>query len=101
MTRVRVRVYSLVLAVVVGIMPVAPPEHAHESDEHGRHHVLIHRHAEAMHGHHAATRPAHKGSVDDDDGRIVLLDDDSTPPVRIAWQFAPGRAVSTLANPFE
>jgi hypothetical protein len=46
----------LYLTVMMGWSPVAPPEHVHESDdEHGTHHVLVHRHAEGhLEGVHAA-----------------------------------------------
>jgi hypothetical protein len=41
------RVSSAVLAAAVGLGPIAPPEHVHETEEHGHHRLIVHRHAEA------------------------------------------------------
>lgn len=60
-----------VLTVALGILPIAPPEHVHEGEEQGHHHVVIHRHVQA-HGL-VETAAAHQASVDDHDGPVLTL----------------------------
>lgn len=40
----RSRLVGLVLVAAVGWIPVAPPEHVHEEEEHGHETLLVHRH---------------------------------------------------------
>jgi len=61
----------LCLAVTIGWNPVGPPEHAHETEEHGTHHVVVHRHVE---GHFGTLPPGHP-KIDHGDGALVTLDD--------------------------
>jgi hypothetical protein len=66
------RLLAIVLTAAIGSIPVAPPEHVHEADGHGDHHVVVHRHAAVHTGlQHAAD---HDGVLDDDDGTVVTLE---------------------------
>jgi hypothetical protein len=67
----RSRSIALVLATAIGLIPFVPPEHVHESDEHGHHHVLVHRHGPGQAGAHHSHD--HTGVFDDDDGPVVTL----------------------------
>ena len=40
----RSRLVGLVLVAAVGWIPIAPPEHVHEEEEHGHETLLVHRH---------------------------------------------------------
>jgi hypothetical protein len=72
------RTLVVVLAFAVGFIPIAPAEHAHEADDHGHTHVLVHRHLTAHTAHHDDA--GHEGVLDDDDGRVVSLDSVYTVP---------------------
>jgi hypothetical protein len=65
------RVSGVALAVTIGLGPVVPPEHVHETDEHGHHRMVVHRHAEA----HPLSVPAapHDREVHEDDDPILTL----------------------------
>lgn len=65
------RLLGVVLAAAVGFVPIVPPEHVHETDEHGHHQLLVHRHSEqhGVSGH--ALR--HDGQFDDDDAPVLTL----------------------------
>jgi hypothetical protein len=66
------RVLCLLLALGVGWIPTAPPEHVHESEDHGHEHVVVHRHFD---GHHTQSHAAHHdNSVNDDDAAVVMLE---------------------------
>ncbi len=65
------RLLGAVLAAAVGFVPIVPPEHVHETDEHGHHQLLVHRHSEAHRISHHATR--HDGQFDDDDAPVLTL----------------------------
>jgi hypothetical protein len=65
------RIFGLMLAAVVGFAPLAPPEHVHEAEEHGLHHLLVHRHAE-QHGTVPHSRE-HRFVLDDDDAPVLTL----------------------------
>jgi hypothetical protein len=96
---VRPRFFSIVLAVVVGMVPVAPPEHAHETEDHGRLHLLVHRHGES-HPYHVGHARRQAGVIDDHDGQILLLDDVVGTPGRTAVVAAPNPdRVVVLAPP--
>ena len=41
------RVSSALLAAALGLGPIVPPEHVHETEEHGHHQRVAHRHADA------------------------------------------------------
>ena len=60
-----------VLGAALGLLPVAPPEHAHEAEEQGHIHVVIHRH---LNPHGLLEQHAeHYSTVGDDDGFVVTL----------------------------
>jgi len=66
MPRVRgAGVLGVVLTAALGLSPLAPPEHAHEVEEHGHHQLLIHRHAEAHHAFHHS--PEHQNVLDENE----------------------------------
>jgi hypothetical protein len=64
------RVVSLALLWVVGFLPIAPPEHVHESQQPDHHDVVVHRHAEP----HAARAEGGQGdgSLDAREARIQI-----------------------------
>ena len=65
------RCLALLLAAAMAWLPLAPPEHVHEAEEHGHQHLLVHRHASthyfALAGQH------HDGVFDDDDAPVLTL----------------------------
>jgi hypothetical protein len=66
------RLTGVALTVAIGWVPLAPPEHVHESREDEHHHgAVIHRHSEAHGGvHHVAN---HHDSFDDNDARVLNI----------------------------
>jgi hypothetical protein len=78
------RLLGIVLATTMGVVPLAPPEHLHEAEEHGHHELLVHRHAQphsaAHHGtsHHA---DGHDGVLDDDDASVLTVSASVTLPL--------------------
>jgi|SRR6187455_1253249 hypothetical protein len=60
----------VVLMYCVAVLPLAPVQHVHETEEHGLHELLIHSHSEAHHVH--APAAGHHGLALDDDDRVVL-----------------------------
>lgn len=64
------RCLALLLAAAVAWLPLAPPEHVHEAEEHGHQHLLVHRHASTHHF--ALAGQHHDGVFDDDDDAPVL-----------------------------
>jgi hypothetical protein len=79
------RLTGWLLAVSIGWIPLAPPEHIHERDA-GHQHLIVHRHAQ-VHGasHHVAVL----GGVVDDDDPILTLDWTGAPPVAPPLASAP------------
>lgn len=67
------------LVAAMGLLPIAPPEHVHEGEEHGHAHVVMHRH-EALHGLADHDRQ-HESAVDDDDGPVFTVTTVYTVPV--------------------
>jgi hypothetical protein len=65
------RVSGVVLAVTIGLGPIVPPEHVHETEEHGHHRMVVHRHAEA-HGLSVPAAPHHREVHEDDDPVLTL-----------------------------
>jgi hypothetical protein len=65
------RVSGVALAVTIGLGPIVPPEHVHETEEHGHHRMVVHRHAEA----HRLSVPAaaHHHEVHEDDDPVLTL----------------------------
>jgi hypothetical protein len=65
------RLLGAVLAAVLGFTPLAPPEHAHKLEEHGRHQLVVHRHAEAhQRSHHS---PEHQRVLDESETPVLTL----------------------------
>jgi len=68
----RSRVVGLVLVATVGWIPIAPPEHVHEEEEHGHETLLVHRHLGAH------TLPQHLSGhepiFDHEDAPILTFD---------------------------
>ncbi|MEQ1761204.1 MAG: hypothetical protein ABL986_23085, partial [Vicinamibacterales bacterium] len=60
------RILGVVLAAAMGLVPLAPPEHVHEAEEHGHRERLVHRHAQAHDADHHSN--GHENVVDDEDG---------------------------------
>jgi hypothetical protein len=69
---------GVLLAAAIGLLPVAPPEHVHEVDDHGHSHLMVHRHAAAHHG--AQHAIDHDGVFDDDDTPLLTFDPTYTIP---------------------
>jgi hypothetical protein len=76
---------GLVLAAAIGLSPLAPPEHVHESHNPDHHATLVHRHA-GGHGAHRHAAPL-GGRFDDDDASVITLQavfDAPTAPIQVA-----------------
>ena len=65
------RCLALLLSAAVAWLPLAPPEHVHEAEEHGHQHLLVHRHAGTHHF--ALAGEHHDGAFDDDDAPVLTL----------------------------
>ena len=70
------RLLAALLGVVVGVFPIAPPEHMHETEEEGHAHVLVHRHS-----------PVHE-----------LFDDHDDPPETLDHNEGPAHTLSSVYN---
>ena len=66
------RVSSAVLAAVIGLGPIVPPEHVHETEEHGHHRMVVHRHVEV----HPLAAPVgpHDRELHEDDPVLTLTE---------------------------
>ena len=91
------RVSSAALAAVIGLGPLVPPEHVHETEEHGHHRMVVHRHAEA----HPLQSPAdrHHRSLHDDDDPVLTLTAPFTVPGVPAVQAASPASIIVLPEP--
>jgi len=92
------RLTGFVLAAAISWVPVAPPEHVHESRVAGRHRLVVHRHAE-RHGsvYHAAGQVR---AVQDDHAPILTLSVIFTIPAEKVLPTVPvADAVVTLELP--
>jgi hypothetical protein len=89
---------GVVLVIAIGLIPLAPPEHVHEVEEHGHVEFVVHRHA----GGHELAHAAHDGAartVDHQDPPVATLDQDYIVPA-IARLGMPARTVaSALVEP--
>jgi len=67
---VKSRTLAVVLGAALGLLPLAPPEHAHEDEEKGQPHVVVHRHLNP-HG----VQPHHQkqSTIDHDEDPILTL----------------------------
>jgi len=82
MTAVHRRVLGLVLAAIVGLVPLVPAEHVHEVEEHGHLELVVHRHV----GNHSLF-PA---TAHHDDHRLVLDHPDAPINTRDQDYIVPG-----------
>jgi hypothetical protein len=91
---------SLVLALLVGLLPMLPAEHVHESDHDGHHEALAHRHFEE---HLPGQRPHHDtpdaAVVDHDDEHTVTLEAAYTTHAAFAFAVPPAILVAFLDAP--
>ena len=75
---------GVALALTVGILPILPPEHVHEVEEHGQQHGLLHRHLDDNDNPHHSTASHHSVSLeptfDDDDAPIATFEATYTVP---------------------
>jgi Ni/Co efflux regulator RcnB len=92
----RLRILGVVLAVLVAGLPMAPPEHAHEADDHGHERLLVHRHLDA---HSNAHQVDHEGVTNQDDHTILALDAVHAGPSSITILADPATAAVALAQP--
>jgi len=84
------------LAGALGLLPVAPPEHVHEGEDHGHLHLLVHRHQNS-HGfleHHPPI-----ARMDDDDGPAFTLTTVYSVPAPPAVAAPPQVAVEWIQPP--
>lgn len=89
------RVSSAVLAAAIGLGPIVPPEHVHETEEHGHHRMVVHRHVEA----HPLATGAHRREVHEDDEPVLTLTSVYTVPVTPAVVPASAASVVVLPEP--
>jgi hypothetical protein len=85
-----------VLAVSIAGLPLAPPEHAHEAEEHGQEHLLVHRHLEA---HSKVPDFDHEGVADPDDDSAFALDAVHAVPSSFTILAVPTVATFALVEP--
>lgn len=107
------RAVGVVLAAVIGFVPLAPAEHAHKVKTDGHHQVRVHRHAQAhgdthssgahrvAHGltHDLAHDLAHDGVLDDEDTPLLRAEAVFTVPAVLAGPGAPPRVTFVLVEP--
>ena len=75
------RQVAVVLAVAVAVLPIAPPEHVHETTEpNGHHDFIAHRHTPAHLLDVAGQETHHGPAVDDEHSAIITLDPVLTAP---------------------
>ena len=91
------RMSGVALAVAIGLGPIVPPEHVHETEEHGHHRMVVHRHAEA----HRLSVPAasHHRQVHDGDDPVLTLTPLFTVPGAPAVPPASTASVVVLPEP--
>jgi hypothetical protein len=64
------KVLAGVLGVALGLLPVVPPEHLHEEEDHGHARIVIHRHLKP---HDVLERHRDGSRVDDHDSPVLTL----------------------------
>jgi hypothetical protein len=91
------RILASVLGAALGLLPIVPPEHMHEAEEHGHVQALIHRHLQphGMLEHHAAE--PHSINDHDDDPVLTLTNVYSVPVLPVFDR--PPRIVSAVIEP--
>ena len=90
------RVSGAVLAAAIGLGPIVPPEHVHETEEHGHHRMVVHRHAEA---HRLFVPPGAHREVHEDDDPVLTLTPLFTVPAAPAVSPASSATVIVLPEP--
>lgn len=69
-----------ILAGTIGLLPVLPPEHVHNLEDHaGRPHLIVHSHVES----HGLNRHHHRGATLDDSDPIITLEPWLSAPVPV------------------
>ena len=91
------RSIGLVLAAVLGLAPLAPPEHVHEVEEHGHHQLLVHRHTEAHDASHHSGE--HQNVLDENETPVLTLTAVYVAPAPPAVLAAPVRVAFTFLDP--
>jgi hypothetical protein len=87
------RLLSVVVLSAIGLMPLAPPEHVHDTtDAEGHHAALTHRHAESHHGYGVAS-DHDRATVEDADSVVATVDVVST---AASVSFVPRVPVATV-----
>jgi hypothetical protein len=90
------QVSCAVLAAAIGLGPIVPPEHVHETEEHGHHKRLAHRHAEA---HPLVPAAPHTPAFHDDDDPVLTLAAAYTVPPVLAMAPPSQESVVVLPEP--
>ena len=71
---------ATLLAAALGLLPILPPEHAHDTEDHGgHHHLMMHRHADP----HLLRGEHHEGATLDDTDPVVTLEPVFTAPAQV------------------
>jgi len=93
----RRRLVGLALVAAVGWIPVAPPEHVHEEEEHGHETLLVHRHL----GAHARSQhwSRHEQILDHEDPPILTFDPVYVVPSALNAVAEPPSIVVALIEP--
>jgi hypothetical protein len=87
----------VMVALAIGAMPVAPPAHVHETEDHGHEHLLIHRHLAAHTArHHLDGRDR---VFDEHDGPILTFDTVYTVPASTTVLSAPPASIFAFVEP--
>lgn len=84
-----------VLSAAMGLLPIVPPEHVHEGEEHGHAQLVVHRHLQP---HGSLEHHEHQASLADDDGPIITLTASYTVPNSVVVA-SPPRVFSELIEP--
>ena len=81
----------MVLGAAIGLLPVAPPAHVHEGEDHGHVKVVIHRHLDS-HGLLENHDTDHQRRLADDDRPILTLSPIYTSPAALVLDSPPRTA---------
>lgn len=84
---------AIVLTAAIGSLPIAPPAHVHEVDDHGHEAALVHRH-EASHG-----PRHHDGVIAGTEASLLELDDAFIATAITPLGHPPARLVAVLEPP--
>ena len=82
----RIRSIHVLLLLVLGTLPLAPAEHAHEVAGSDGHHIVRHRHASGVDGSHAPASHTHDTVVDHEAGPMVTAATVFTLPTAVDLQ---------------